>query len=315
MSFYFVKKLDFESEFFDLYKLSKSAYGAIAKENSGMGANAGFIDIEDYLIIIDTTANIDAAKDLKKAAIQYAQKDPNFIVITHYHLDHLIGTSLFDKSTQIITSDRTLKNIQIEGRKRIKEIKEMDLTEIEDSFKNEIDEIKKKDIENDLKFIKTIRSDKFSLREPKLTFKEGSVIYGKGESVQLRTFKKAHTDGDVIIYIPEEKVLFAGDLLFVGEDPWIGSGDPKGWISVNEELMKLDFKIAVPGHGQLASKELFSLENKYIKEILDLVKKCLDTGEDPSQIKREDFSKELQSFNSPLLERNIIFLTEFLKKT
>lgn len=315
MSFYFVKKLDFESEFFDLYKLSKSAYGAIAKENSGMGANAGFIDIEDYLIIIDTTANIDAAKDLKKAAIQYAQKDPNFIIITHYHLDHLIGTSLFDKSTQIITSDRTLKNIQIEGRKRIKEIKDMDLTEIEESFKNEIDEIKKKDIENDLKFLKTIRSDKFSLREPKLTFKEGSVIYGKGESVQLRTFKKAHTDGDVIIYIPEEKVLFAGDLLFVGEDPWIGSGDPKGWISVNEELMKLDFKIAVPGHGQLASKELFSLENKYIKEILDLVKKCLDTGEDPSQIKREDFSKELQSFNSPLLERNIIFLTEFLKKT
>lgn len=315
MSFYFVKKLDFESEFFDLYKLSKSAYGAIAKENSGMGANAGFIDIEDYLIIIDTTANIDAAKDLKKAAIQYAQKDPNFIIITHYHLDHLIGTSLFDKSTQIITSDKTLKNIQIEGRKRIKEIKDMDLTEIEDSFKNEIDEIKKKDIENDLKFLKTIRSDKFSLREPKLTFKEGSVIYGKGESVQLRTFKKAHTDGDVIIYIPEEKVLFAGDLLFVGEDPWIGSGDPKGWISVNEELMKLDFKIAVPGHGQLASKELFSLENKYIKEILDLVKKCLDTGEDPSQIKREDFSKELQSFNSPLLERNIIFLTEFLKKT
>lgn len=315
MSFYFVKKLDFESEFFDLYKLSKSAYGAIAKENSGMGANAGFIDIEDYLIIIDTTANIDAAKDLKKAAIQYAQKDPNFIIITHYHLDHLIGTSLFDKSTQIITSDRTLKNIQIEGRKRIKEIKDMDLTEIEESFKNEIDEIKKKDIENDLKFLKTIRSDKFSLREPKLTFKEGSVIYGKGESVQLRTFKKAHTDGDVIIYIPEENVLFAGDLLFVGEDPWIGSGDPKGWISVNEELMKLDFKIAVPGHGQLASKELFSLENKYIKEILDLVKKCLDTGEDPSQIKREDFSKELQSFNSPLLERNIIFLTEFLKKT
>jgi len=84
---------------------------------------------------------------------------------------------------------------------------------------------------------------------------------------------------------------------------------------IYEELMKLDFKIAVPGHGQLASKEQFSIENKYIKEILDLVKKHIDAGEDPSQIKREDFSKELQSFNSPLLERNIIFLTEFLKKT
>jgi len=315
MSFDFVKKLDFESEFFDLYKLSESAYGAIGKENSGMGGNAGFIDIEDYLIIIDTTGNVDAAKDLKKAAIQFTEKDPNFIVITHYHMDHLMGTSLFDKSTQIMTSDRTLKNIQTDGKKRIEEYKNMDLTEMEDSLKNETDKAKKKDIENDLKFLKAVRSDDFSLREPNLTFKEGCVIYGKGESVQLRTFKKAHTDGDVIVYIPEEKVLFAGDLLFAREDPWLGSGDPEGWISVNDEIMTLDFKVVVPGHGELASKEQFSLENKYIKEILDLVKKRIDAGEDPTQLKREDFSDELQSFDSQLLEWNLNFLAEFLKKS
>ncbi|MCK4479563.1 MAG: MBL fold metallo-hydrolase, partial [Candidatus Lokiarchaeota archaeon] len=123
MSFDFVKKLDFESEFFDLYKLSESAYGAISKENSGMGGNAGFIDIGDYLIIVDTTGDVHAAEDLIKAATQYTQKEPNFIVITHYHMDHLMGTSLFDVSTQIMTSDRTLKNIQTEGRKRIEEFK------------------------------------------------------------------------------------------------------------------------------------------------------------------------------------------------
>ena len=42
-----------------------------------------------------------------------------YIIATHYHMDHLIGTSLFDVSTQIMTSDRTLKNIQTEGRNRI----------------------------------------------------------------------------------------------------------------------------------------------------------------------------------------------------
>ncbi len=315
MSFDFVKKLDFESEYFDLYKLSESAYAAISKENSGMGGNAGFIDIEDYLIIIDTTVNVDAAKDLKEAAIQFTQKEPNFIVITHYHTDHLIGASLFGKSTQIMTSDRTLKNIQTEGRKRIEEIKNMDLTEMEESLKTETDEWKKKDIENDLKFLRTVQSEGFSLREPKLTFKEGCVIYGKGESVQMRAFRKAHTDGDVIIYIPEEKVLFAGDLLFAREDPWLGSGDPEGWISVNEELMTLDFKVVVPGHGKLATKEEFSLENKYIREILGLAKKYVDAGKDITQIKREDFSKELQSFDSPILEWNLNFLSELLTKS
>ncbi len=314
MSFDFVKKLDFKSDFFALYKLSESAYGAIAKENSGMGGNAGFIDIEDYLIIIDTTGNIEAAKDLKKAATQYTQKEPSFIVITHYHMDHLMGTSLFDISTQIMTSDRTLNNIQIEGKKRLEELKNLDLKELEESFKEETDEEKKQELENDIKFIKTIRSESFSLREPNLTFTEGCIIYGKGESVQLIAFNKAHTNGDVIIYLPKEKVLFSGDLLFARTDPWLGSGNPENWISVNEEIMTIDFKVCVPGHGQLASKEEFALENNYIKEILDLVKNKIEQGEDPNQIKREDFSEELQSWESPVLEWNINFLKEFLKK-
>jgi len=267
------------------------------------------------LIIVDTTGNADAAEDLKKAVIHYTQKEPSFIVITHFHMDHLMGTSLFDKSTQIMTSDRTLKNIQIEGKKRIEEFKKMDLKEMEDSLETETNEEKRKEIENDLKFLKTVRSDDFSLREPNLTFKEGCAIYGKDNSVQLRAFSKAHTNGDVILYVPEEKVLFAGDLLFSRSDPWLGSGDPEGWISVNEKLMAMDFKICVPGHGQLASKEEFTLENKYIKELLELVKKQLESGEDPTQIKREDFSKELQSWKSPVLEWNINFLSEFLKKS
>ncbi len=314
MSFDFVKKLDFNSEFFNLFKLSESAYGAISKKNSGMGGNAGFIDIGDYLILIDTTGDVDAAKDLRKAAIQFTQKEPNFIVLTHYHMDHLMGTSLFDISTQIMTSDRTLRNIQTVGRKRIEEFKKMDLTEMKESLKAEKDEEKRKDIENDLKFLNYVQSDDFFLREPNLTFKGGCVIHGAKSNVHMRVFKKAHTDGDVIVYIPEEKILFAGDLLFARSDPWIGSGDPERWISVNNEIMTLDFKVAVPGHGDLSSKEEFSLENKYIKEILELVKKRIDMGEDPTLIKREDFSNELQSWKSPVLEMNINFLAELLKK-
>jgi hypothetical protein len=47
-----IKKLDFQSEFFDLYKLSEGIYGAISKENSGMGGNAGFIDLGNFTLLI-----------------------------------------------------------------------------------------------------------------------------------------------------------------------------------------------------------------------------------------------------------------------
>ena len=57
------------------------------------------------------------------------------------------------------------------------------------------------------------------------------------------------------------------------------------------------------------------MESKYIKEILELVKKKIEAGEDPTQLKREDFSEEIKSWKSPILEWNINFLAEFLKKS
>ncbi|MFX0036010.1 MAG: MBL fold metallo-hydrolase [Candidatus Hermodarchaeota archaeon] len=311
-----IKKLDFESEFFDLYKLSESAYGAISKEDSMMGSNAGFIDIGDYLIIIDTTLNANAAEDLKLASMQYTQKEPNFIVITHYHMDHIVGNSIFDKSTQIFTSDRTLANIKNLSKRSFEEYRNFEpekIAELEESLKTEKDEYKILDIKNDIRYLKGIRTIE-SLREPNLTFNKGCVIYGVDKLVHLRTFKKAHTDGDVIVYLPDEKLLFAGDLLFANRDPWLGSGDPEGWLSILEELMALDFEIVVPGHGNLASKKEFALESDYIKEIIDLVKKRIKAGKDPTQIKREDFSKELQSWKSIIFRWNLDFLAEFFKK-
>lgn len=312
-----IKKLDFESEFFDLYKLSESAYGAISKEDSPMGSNAGFIDIGDYLIIIDSTLHAQAAEDLKRAALKYTQKEPNFVVITHYHTDHIVGNSIFDRNTQIITSDRTLINIKTESKNFFEQYRNFDMEkilELEESLEFEKDDEKIQDIKNDLRFLKGIRTIK-EIREPNLTFKKGCIIHGKEKIVHLQTFEKAHTDGDVIVYIPDEEVLFAGDLLFANRDPWIGSGNPEGWLSVNEELISRDFDIIVPGHGNLASKKEFSLQNIYIKEMMDLVKKHLDAGEDPTQIKREDFSKELHSWNSITFGWNINFLAEFLKNS
>ena len=319
MSFDLDNKLDFDSAFFDLYKLSESCYGAITKESSGMGSNAGFIDLGNFTIIIDTTLNIRAAQDLRRAAVQYTDKEPNLIIITHFHMDHVIGNTVFDSSTLIMTSHRTLKNIETENPKRIVDIKKTaakEIAEMEENLRIEQDEEKRKEIANNLQYIKTVQADVFFLRGPNVSFEEKLVFYGEKITVHLQTYQKAHTDGDVIIFIPEEKVLFAGDLLFANVDPWLGSGDPAGWVSIiDEELLKIDFKVVVPGHGKLASKEEFELEKKYIEEIMDLAKNRCNAGEDITQIKREDFSKELQSWNSPILEWNLNFLSEFFKKS
>lgn len=308
------KELDFSSEFFSLYKVSNNTYGAISKENSGMGGNAGFVDLGDIAVLIDTTMSEEAAKDLKKAVIQYTGKNPKFIVITHYHLDHVVGNSVFDSSISIITSERTLNNIKVENAKRIKDIRNTSTEEVdkmEESLKSEIDEEKRKEIENELNFIKLVKDESFALRNPDLCFRKELILHGKDRDLHIHTFQKAHTNGDVVVYVPDDEVLFAGDLLFARSDPWLGSGDPDGWISVIDKILAMNFATVVPGHGNLASKKEFSLEKKYIREIIQLAKNHLKTG-DP--IKREDFSSDLKKWTSPVLQWNIDFLENFLKK-
>jgi len=308
------KELDFSSEFFSLYKVSNNTYGAISKENSGMGGNAGFVDLGDIAVLIDTTMSEEAAKDLRKAVIQYTGKNPKFIVITHYHLDHVVGNSVFDSSISIITSERTLNNIKVENAKRIKDIRNTSTEEVdkmEESLKSEIDEEKRKEIENELNFIKLVKDESFALRNPDLCFRKELILHGKDRDLHIHTFQKAHTNGDVVVYVPDDEVLFAGDLLFARSDPWLGSGDPDGWISVIDKILAMNFATVVPGHGTLASKKEFSLEKKYIREIIQLAKNHLKTG-DP--IKREDFSSDLKKWTSPVLQWNIDFLENFLKK-
>ena len=256
----------------------------------------------------------EAAEDLRKAVIKYTGKKPKFIVITHYHLDHVIGNSVFDSSISIITSERTLNNIKVENAKRIEDIRNTSTEEIdkmEESLKTEIGEEKRNEIENDLIFIKIVKDEVFALRNPDLCFREELILHGKDRDLHICTFQKAHTDGDVVVYVPDDEVLFAGDLLFARSDPWLGSGDPEGWISVIDKILAMNLAIVVPGHGNLASKKEFSLEKKYIREIIQLAKNHLKTG-DP--IKREDFSSELKKWTSPVLQWNIDFLVNFLKK-
>jgi len=143
---------------------------------------------------------------------------------------------------------------------------------MEESLKTEKDEEKRKEIENDLNFINLVKDEAFALRNPDLCFREELILHGKDRDLHIHTFQKAHTDGDVVVYVPDDEVLFAGDLLFARSDPWLGSGDPDGWISVIDKLLDMNFTTVVPGHGTLASKKEFSLEKKYIREIIQLAK-------------------------------------------
>jgi glyoxylase-like metal-dependent hydrolase (beta-lactamase superfamily II) len=77
----------------------------------------------------------------------------------------------------------------------------------------------------------------------------------------------AHAPEDLMVYVPSEKVLFAGDLVFRGRIPFVGNADSKGWLSALDEIEKMNPTIVIPGHGaySVTPQEDIRFTREYLK--------------------------------------------------
>ena len=62
-------------------------------------------------------------------------------------------------------------------------------------------------------------------------------------------------ESDIVLYLPEEKILFTGDLVFIGMHPYLADGDASGLRQTLSELMEWPVNIVVPGHGEVGEKK------------------------------------------------------------
>jgi cyclase len=110
---------------------------------------------------------------------------------------------------------------------------------------------------------------------PNLTFTETMTIFSGGKRFELLYFGPAHTDGDAVVYLPEDKVAFIGDLLFLGRDPLIHrhkNGSVLGAIKTLKALLALEADIYVSGHSEPVGKAELEKGMAYIQERVDKVR-------------------------------------------
>ena len=80
------------------------------------------------------------------------------------------------------------------------------------------------------------------------------VLTVGGVRFDINPVGPAHTPEDLVVYLPSEKVLFAGDLVFRSRVPYVGQADSRHWITALDSLLKFDTQVIVPGHGALSSE-------------------------------------------------------------
>lgn len=272
---------NFKSKNFEIKKLSQNIYAAIALPGGNAVCNAGVIDIGSEVLIVDPFLTPAAATELKQFITTVIKKPVKYVVDTHSHNDHIRGNQVFASATIIATplirqiiaktepEEIADENTYVPG--RIKYYDSIPLSK--DKWQAEEDVIWKG-------YFKAIARSHAVLKTtlPNLVFNDSLTIYGNTE-VKLMTYGDGHTPSDVFVYLPKEKIVFTGDLLFVKDHPWIGESKIENWISYLKKLQMLDADIYIPGHGPAGNKNSVAEMINYFAALINSANKLRSESE------------------------------------
>jgi len=124
---------------------------------------------------------------------------------------------------------------------------------------------------------------------PDFTFSTKLKLYSGDKTVKLFHFGPAHTSGDIVVYFPDEKVAFLGDLLFLGRDPLIHrhkNGNSFGLVKTLKSILKLDADTFIHGHGDIASPSDVEGVMKSLEEKQTKIKVLIKEGKSLEEIKK-----------------------------
>jgi cyclase len=100
----------------------------------------------------------------------------------------------------------------------------------------------------------------------------------------------SHTEGSLLVYLPDKKLLFTGDILFTNYHPYMADGDIKGWTAVLDDIMKMDAVTIIPGHGPVSTKKDIADMKEYLiafnKKATELCAKSADIDYIFSELKK-----------------------------
>ncbi len=265
-------------DLFDIKPIADGVYAAIAKPAYKVNCNAAIIVLGDGVLVVDTHSKPSAARALIEQIKKLTPKPVKFVVNTHFHWDHYQGNEAYPSSwpagVEIISSEATRQNIQRLGIPRIKnEIVTMpqEIANLKNDLQKASTADQKAAIQENLRQAEAYFSELklMQVTLPTMTFDRSLILHRGSRTVEILWLGRAHTDGDVFVFLPNEKFIATGDALH-GWTPFMGDSYPYEWIQTLGAAEKLDFHIVLGGHGDVMHGKLrFELWKEYIQDLMD----------------------------------------------
>ncbi len=217
--------------------------------NQNFISNAGVVVAPDGVVVIDALGSPALAERLVAEIRKITDKHIEYVIVTHYHADHVYGLQVFkDLGAKVIAQEQGKLYLTSETARLRLEVSREDLA----PWVDEDTRLEAADI--------------WVMNDEQLVL--------SGWQFDLLKVGPAHTPDDLSVFVPEENVLFAGDLMFQGRIPFVGNADSAGWIASLDRLLTLDPAVVVPGHGPYSTNpaEDLTFTRDYLQYLRDTMR-------------------------------------------
>jgi len=269
------------SKHFRFERLTDGVYAAIHIDGGWGICNAGIVDLGDLTLVFDTGLTPEAGRDLHASALALTGKEPDYVLMSHYHKDHIRGSQAFAEAMAVSTT-RTRRLIATLGQDELEADRENAPERVETmkAFAQSRDPEKVSQATLFLPYWQGIlaTSPETKLRLPELTFRNQLTFHGNQRSAVLIETSWGHTESDCMLLLPQDGIVFCGDLLFVRGHPYLGDGDPESLLSILAKLKNLKTRTYVPGHGPAGNKEDLDKMALYIRTLIEQTHNVLAKG-------------------------------------
>ncbi len=270
------------SPHFRLERLGEGLYLAVAIAGTGAMGNAGIVDLGNETLVFDTMLTAQACRDLRAAAERLTGRAPRYVVNSHFHCDHTIGNVVFADAT-IIATTPTAPLIAAENEKLLRMLRErgpaMD-AEMRAAAAAATDSAVRRDLEEQSDdYLALMREAEVTrVRLPEVTFDSRLTFHGSRRQAQLICWGGGHTLSDAVLYLPTERVLFAGDLIFYRCHATLADCDPAEWLRILGEMESLEVDTLAPGHGAVTTPVAIAEQRAYLEALLGLALQAAQAG-------------------------------------
>jgi len=291
---------------FDVKTVADGVHVAVAAPAYKVNSNTAIIESDDGVVVVDTHSKPSAARVIVARLREITRQPVRYVINTHFHWDHWHGNEVYPAAypnAEIVTNHLTREAMLRRGLKRIQDHVRQVPAEI-DKLKAALAAASPADrskLADDLRLAEAYLAEVRALKPalPTMAFERTMTLYRRDREIQLLYLGRAHTEGDVFVYLPKEKVVITGDAL-IGWTPFMGDGYPEDWVGTLDRLAHLDFTHIVMGHGDPTGRDWLRLFRGYIHDMVEAVREEVATGASLDEVKQRVPARLAPTYEKPL---------------